>query len=135
MAKRATKKPSKVFANVLKQAEQKLLIEAAAAENFDHRGLKGSERAVALADFLEKHLPGVFGVGRGEALDYRDNRTGELDIFVYDKATAAPIQASNESMLIPAEAIYAVIEVKSVLTQDELDKCMTAAMCVVSTAA
>lgn len=127
MAKRATKTPSRVFANVLKQAEQKLLIEAAAAENFDHKGLKGGERAVALAEFLQKHLPGMFGVGSGEAIDYRDNRTGELDIFVYDKTTAAPIQSSNESLLVPAEALYLVIEVKSVLTQDELDKCMLAA--------
>ena len=127
MAKRATKTPSKVFANVLKQAEQRLLLDAAAAENLDHRGLKGGERAVALADFLGKHLPGVFGVGSGEALDYRDNRTGELDIFIYEKSTAAPIQTSNESLLVPAEALYAVIEVKSVLTQDELEKCMVAA--------
>jgi hypothetical protein len=69
----------------------------------------------------------VFGVGSGEALDYRDNRTGELDVFIYDKSTAAPIQTSNESLLVPAEVLYAVIEVKSVLTQDELDKCMIAA--------
>lgn len=127
MAKRATKSSSKVFANVLKQAEQRLLIKAAAAENFDHRGLKGGERAAALAEFLEEHLPGVFGVASGEAIDYRDNRTGELDIFVYDKTTAAPIQSSDESLLVPAEALYLVIEVKSVLTQDELDKCMAAA--------
>lgn len=127
MTKRATKKPSNVFGNVLKQAEQKLRLDAAAADNFDHRVLKGGERAAALAEFLEKHLPGVFGVGSGEAIDYRDGRTGELDIVVYDKSTAAPIQASGESLLLPAEALYAVIEVKSVLSQDELDKCMNSA--------
>lgn len=125
--KRATKTSSKVFANVLKQAEEKLLLESAAAENFGQKVLRGGERAIALAGFLEKHLPEVFGVGSGEALDYRDNRTGELDIFIYDKSTAAPIQASNESLLVPAEALYAVIEVKSVLTQDEIEKCMSAA--------
>lgn len=126
MAKRTTKNPSKVFANVLRQAEQKLLLEAGAAENFGHRGLKGGERVAALADFLGKQLPGFFGVGGGEAIDYRDNRTGELDLFVYDRSTAAPIQSSTESSLVPAEALYAVIEVKSVLSQDELDKCMLA---------
>lgn len=127
MTKRATKKPSKVFGNVLNQAEKKLRLDADAADNFDHKGLKGGERAAALADFLEKHLPGVFGVGSGEAIDYRDGRTGELDIVIYDKSTAAPIQASGESLLLPAEALYAVIEVKSVLSQDELNKCMLAA--------
>ncbi|GGF10335.1 hypothetical protein GCM10011611_14890 [Aliidongia dinghuensis] len=126
MTKRATKNPSKVFANVLKQAEQKLLLEAGAAENFDHRGLKGGERTAALAEFLGKHLPAVFGVGGGEAIDFRDNRTGELDLFIYDKSTAAPIQSSTDSSLVPAEALYAVIEVKSVLSQDEMNKCMLA---------
>jgi hypothetical protein len=127
MPKRATKKPSKVFAHVLKQAEQKLLLDAAAAENFDHKGLRGGERAIALAEFLEKHLPGAFGVGSGEAIDYRDNRTGELDIFIYEKSSAVPIQASSDSLLVPAEALYLVIEVKSTLTQVELNKCMLAA--------
>jgi hypothetical protein len=124
VVKRTTINPSKVFANVLKQAEQKLLLEAGAAENFDHRGLRGAERAAALSEFLNKHLPGIFGIGSGEAIDFKDNRTGELDLFIYDKLTAAPIQSSTESLLVPAEALYAVIEVKSILNQDELNKCM-----------
>jgi hypothetical protein len=125
--KRATKHASKVFANVLKLAENRLFIDAAAADNLAHRGLKGGERVAALADFLARHLPGVFGIGKGEAIDFRDSRTGEIELFVYDKSTASPIQTSGESALIPAEALYAVIEVKSVLSQSELNKCASAA--------
>ncbi len=91
------------------------MLDAARAENFEHRGLKGNERSAALGEFLNRHLPAVFVVGKGEAIDFRDRRTGELDLFVYDRSTAASIQSSNESTLIPAEAIYAVVEVKSVL--------------------
>lgn len=127
MPKRSTRSPSKIFANVLTQAEERLLIDAKKAENFGHRGLKGNERAAALKNFLEEHLPAVFAVGSGEAIDYRDNSTGELDLFIYDRSTAAPIQNSTESTLIPAESIYAVIEVKTTLTQDELNKCLKAA--------
>jgi len=127
MPKRGTKNPSKAFSNVLRMAEQRLSLDAAGAENFEHHGLKGNERSAALGEFLGQHLPTVFAVGKGEAIDFRDNRTGELDLFVYDRSTAAPIQSSSESALVPAEAVYAVIEVKSVLTQDELNKCMEAA--------
>jgi hypothetical protein len=126
--KRTTKKPSVVFRKVLDQAEQRLALDADAAANFEHGGLRGNERAAALADFLRLHLPGVFSVGKGEAVDFRDHRSGELDLFIYDSASAAPIQTGSESVLIPAEALYAVIEVKSVLSRAELDTCMKAAM-------
>src|SRR5208282_1551612 len=117
MAKRATRHPSPVFREVLTQAERRLSLGSEQAANFEHRGLRGNERAAALAAFLSLHLPGVFGVGKGEARDYLDNVTGELDVFVYDRSTAAPIQTGGDSLIVPAEALYAVIEVKSVLSQ------------------
>lgn len=127
MPKRHTRNPSKVFSSVLKQAEKRVLIDSGRAENFLHRGIRGDERAAALKEFLERHLPGVFAVASGEAIDCHDNRTGELDLFIYDRSTAAPIQTSSEHVLVPAEALYAVIEVKTLLSQDELDKCFSAA--------
>lgn len=125
--KRATKRSSLIFQQVLKQAEEQLFLAARAAANFQHRGIRGDERAAVLRQFLAGHLPNIFATGKGEAIDYRDARTGEIDLCVYDGATAAPIQASAGNALIPAEALYAVIEVKSVLTQAELDKCALAA--------
>ncbi|GGD20399.1 hypothetical protein GCM10011587_26200 [Pyruvatibacter mobilis] len=102
-------------------------LDAGAAENLQHRGLRGNERANALREFLANHLPRVFEVGNGEAIDFRDDRSGELDLFIFDRATAAALQTSSESALIPAEALYAVIEVKTKLTQEELDKSTAAA--------
>lgn len=102
-------------------------MDSASAENMEHRGLKGNERVVPLMSFLKRHLPKAFAVGKGEAIDFRDNQSGELDLFIYDRHTAAPIQSLTDNILVPAEALYAVIEVKSVLTQDELIKCMKAA--------
>lgn len=127
MPKRATKRPSKVFASVLKQARKRLAIDANRAEAFQHRGLRGDERALALADFLSDRLPDAFAVGSGEAIDFADNRIGELDIIIYDRLSAAPIQDSGSTVLVPAETIYAVIEVKSVLSKAETEKCLNAA--------
>ena len=75
------------------QAEQRLSLDYQQAANFQHSGVRGDERADALTEFLRAHLPGVFGVGMGEARDLRDNVTGQLDVFVYDQLTAAPITA------------------------------------------
>lgn len=125
--RRSTKNPSQVFRKVLDEAEEKLHLAERSAANFRHRGIRGDEKAAALSDFLAAHLPNTFAIGRGEAIDYRDARTGELDLFIYDRATAAPIQSSGDNLLIPAEALYAVIEVKSELSQNELNKCAVAA--------
>ena len=81
MVKRASRRPSAVFKDVLEQAEQRLALDAAAAANFEHKGLRGNERAAALADFLGLHLPSVFSVAKGEAIDFGDRRSGELDLL------------------------------------------------------
>ncbi|USX15025.1 hypothetical protein NHH88_04295 [Oxalobacteraceae bacterium OTU3CAMAD1] len=125
--KRATKNPSKIFQQILAQAEDQLALAARSAANFQHRGIRGDERAEALGQFLAMHLPQSFSVGKGEVVDYLDTRTGQLDLFVYDSSTASPLLAAGENTLLPAEALYAVIEVKSVLTQAELNKCAVAA--------
>ena len=114
MAKRATRDPSPLFREVLTQAERRLSLGSEQAANFEHRGLRGNERAAALAAFLSLHLPGVFGVGKGEARDYLDNVTGELDVSLR-RSTSAPIQTGGDNLIVPAEALYAV-EVKSVVT-------------------
>lgn len=124
---RATKNPSEVFREVLKQAEAELSLASKTAGNYKHKGIIGDERANSLRSFMDKHLPSVFATGKGEAIDYNDNRTGQIDFCIFDSATAAPIHSSSENVLIPAEALYVVVEVKSTLTQDELNKCAVAA--------
>lgn len=125
--KRATKTPSEVFRDVLKQADEQIALAAKNAANFKHKVIRGDERANSLRDFMDKHLAGVFKTGKGEAIDYKDQRTGQLDFFIYDASTAVPILSARESDLIPAEALYVIVEVKSVLTQDELNTCAIAA--------
>jgi hypothetical protein len=125
--RRSTGKSSVIFRDVLKQAEEQLAHAARAAANFKHKGIRGDERANSLRQFLNDHLPNVFATRKGEAIDFKDTRTGQIDFCVYDSATSSPIQSSAENALIPAEALYAVVEVKSVLTQDELNNCIEAA--------
>lgn len=125
--KRTTKFPSVIFQSVLKEAEEELAKASKKAANYEHKGIRGNERANALRTFFSDHLPKVFATGKGEAIDFADNRTGEIDFCIYDAATASPIQSSSENSLIPAEALYVVVEVKSVLTQNELNRSALAA--------
>src|SRR5260370_14990599 len=124
---RGTRTPSDVFRSVMENAKQRLLLESADAADFEQNGIRGDERAASLADFFSERLHDRFAVEKGEAIDYRDARTGQLDFVIYDRARCAPIRVGRENLLLPCEALYCVIEVKSRVTQDELNTSYKAA--------
>lgn len=124
---RGSSKQSAVFKAVLESAKKQLHLASDTASAFRHSGIRGDERAAAVAKFLRDHLPPTYGVAKGEVIDCNDRRTGQLDILIYDADMAAPISTQSENVLIPAESLLAVIEVKSVLSQEELKKCYLAA--------
>ena len=124
---RGSSLPSEVFKAVLDSAARQLHIASSEASAFKHTGIRGDERAAALANFLRQHLPSNIGVSKGEAIDFRDRRTGQLDILIYDADMCAPISSQSENVLVPAESLLAVIEVKTTLTQNDLNGCFVAA--------
>ena len=119
---RGTRRPSEVFKDVLREAQQEVIGASRKAAAFQHRGVRGDERTAALAKFFRERLPDTFGVCKGEAIDYRDNRSGQLDLIVYHKQGCVPVSKQEENMLIPCEGLYCAIEVKSILNQNELEK-------------
>lgn len=125
--RRGSSRPNAVFQAVLNSAADELHLAKTAAAAFDHKGIRGDERAAALANFFRKHLPSNVAVSKGEAMDHHGRRSGQLDLILYDSDIAAPITVQSENVLVPAESLLAVVEVKSVLSQDELDICYAAA--------
>ncbi|GEM_PF-1033810 len=121
------RKGSEVFRGVLEAARDQLWLDFRISTEFAHRGIKGSERERALRKFFEARLPPAFGVTTGEMIDRADRRTGQLDLIIYDRTIAQPVLAGDAADLMPCEAVYAVIEVKSVLTKAEALSCAQAA--------
>jgi hypothetical protein len=115
------------FEDLMRAAEEQLLLGFELAARFRHKGLRGSSREQVIADFLTGQIPSRFGVTAGEAIDADGRRTGQLDIVVYDRYATAPLLKREAGDLLPAEALLAVIEVKSVLSQKELNMAAGAA--------
>ncbi len=111
----------------MKKAEQRILLESEDASDFNQRGIVGDERAASLAIFFQEQLPDRFGVQKGEAVDHKDARTGQLDFVIYDRWRSSPVRVGNENLLLPCEALYCVVEVKTRITQDELALCYASA--------
>lgn len=120
-------KGSEIFRGVLEAARKQLKLDFDAAKGFSHRGIRGSEREEAFGNFLRSRLPPSFGVSTGEVIDRRDRRTGQLDLIVYDQTVTRAIYAGYSNELYPCEAVYAVVEVKSVFTKSEAESCLKAA--------
>jgi hypothetical protein len=121
MSPRGSKRPSKALGSVLEEAEQNLLSSFKKSQLTKHRGIAGNARAKSIADFLTARLPSAYGVATGaEVVDYADRRSGEIDIIIFDRQRNAVVSA--DPLWVAAETLLAYVEVKTRLTQDELDK-------------
>ena len=124
---RGSKKPSEVFRSVLLEAQTDIISAGRKAATFEHKGIRGDERAAALSKFLKERLPDAFATCKGEAIDYLDHRSTQLDLMVYHQQSCVPVSKQEENILIPCEGLYSAIEVKSILTKAELEVAFAAA--------
>jgi hypothetical protein len=76
-------------------------------------------REHALADFLARRLPTAYRVGMGEVIDHQDSYSRQVDVLIFDASRNAAFR-DDASLLIPAEAVLAIVEVKSILTRADL---------------
>lgn len=113
---------------LLSSAEDQLWSDFDRARVFDHSGVIGSAREGAVARFLREHLPERFVVTTGQAVDASGLLTPQLDLILYDSHLSAPLlRHPTGPELVPAEALIAVVEVKSKFTREEATRCVRAA--------
>jgi hypothetical protein len=115
------------LASLLSSAEDQLWADFERTRVYTHKGLAGSSRESAVGKFLREHLLSRFVVTTGQAVDARHGITTELDLVIYDSFLSAPLLKSETGPeLMPAEALLAVVEVKTMFSLAEAGKCATA---------
>lgn len=81
---------------------------------FTHGGVKGSALEVAVVEtVLRPYLPEKIGICTGQIIDALGAHSKQLDVVLYDRANTPTLKRSAEIRLIPAECVFAVIEVKA----------------------
>lgn len=95
---------------------------------FQHKWIRWDERAWILKDFLEKTLPSRYWVVKWELVDYKWNTSSQLDLIIYDKFNSAAFfwWMNDNNYLLPVESVYAVIEVKTTLTNNDIKQWLIA---------
>jgi hypothetical protein len=86
----------------------------------EHSGGKGDVREARLKTFLETYLPHKYAIGNGEIVDSSGNTSRQCDLVIYDRTTSPILYSDEAFQVFLAESVYAVIEVKSVLSYKEL---------------
>lgn len=82
-----------------------------------HTGTVGTYREGLLQALLRKHLPERYHVATGFVFGC----PRQVDVLVYDRIDYAPIFREGDLVVVPPQAVRAVIEVKTTLTAAELD--------------
>lgn len=86
-----------------------------------HRGLKGTAREDALAEFLGAHLPSQFQCTTGEIISTAA-RSKQIDLIVTHATRMPTLYRSGNIQVVPIEAVLAAVEVKTRLDESELLK-------------
>lgn len=115
-----------MIGNQLFSIARKMLIDFEDTSGIQHHLTKGEEReSVVVKEYLKRYLPSKYGVTTGEIIDSDGNISKQQDIIIFDYLNTMPLFSldndSETQSRIPIENVYAVIEVKSSLTNSEID--------------
>lgn len=77
-----------------------------------HNGEKGERRENAVAGVMERFLPRKFRIATGEVVSVKGVTSRQIDILIYDCLHSPVLCDARDTKIVPAESVYAAIEVK-----------------------
>jgi len=86
-----------------------------------HPVAKGNVTELEWIDMLSSYLPSRYQADRAFVIDCEGSVSDQIDIVIYDRHYSPFILKQNGTSYIPAESVYAVIEVKPTLTAKNVD--------------
>lgn len=108
----------------LKNYEKKFELELKGIrEEFEHRGIKGTNAEKIIGDFLKKYLPPYNRIGTGEVIDTDETISKQMDIIITNEEHPYLGDLSNPELFF-IEGVALAGEVKMTLTTNELKKAL-----------
>lgn len=81
-----------------------------------HPTTKGDASELEWVDMLSTYLPQRYQVDKAFVIDCKGNISEQIDIVIFDRHYSPFLLRQNGATYIPAESVYAIIEVKPILT-------------------
>ena len=103
------------------RVQQTLSSQLSLTDSISHDGEKGRVGEELWIKILQQYLPKRFNVSSGIVLDSRGTVSQQIDIVIYDLQYTPTLLGHGSHVYIPAEAVYAVFEVKQAISKETLD--------------
>jgi hypothetical protein len=86
-----------------------------------HPGAKGEASENDWIRVLKDHLPARYHADRAFVIDSRGQVSDQIDIVIYDRQYSPLLFNQTSQRFVPAESVYAVLEVKQNLSRDHIE--------------
>lgn len=94
----------------------------AAQSTITHDGTMGSViESQWISGFLQKYLPDRYAVGSGIVINSEGKTSDQIDIVIHDNQYTPNLLSQGTHQFVPAESVYAVIEVKPQIDKGMLE--------------
>lgn len=107
-----------IFSGLQDQMEAKLTLNK---KILVHPVSKGDVNELEWTDLLASYLPKRYCVSKAHVIDHEGSVSDQIDVVIYDQHYSPFILKQNGAVYIPAESVYAVIEVKPKIDSTTLD--------------
>ena len=87
----------------------------------DHPTAKGDGTELHWLEMLQRRLPARYRAERAFVIDAEGNRSQQIDIVIHDRQFCPVLLDTAGGIHIPAESVYAAIEVKQDLTKGQIE--------------
>ena len=89
-------------------------------KNITHSGEMGEAAENSWREWLEYYLPNRYKVDKAFVIDCNGETSDQIDIVIYDRQYSYFVFRHEQVIYVPAESVYAVIEIKQELNKENL---------------
>jgi hypothetical protein len=89
-------------------------------EVITHPGTKGTAAELNWIAMLSDYLPERYEVDSAFVVDADGSLSEQLDVVIFDRQYSPFLFNQDEALYVPAESVYAVLEVKQAMGRDEI---------------
>lgn len=100
--------------------QDELLAKLKVGDSISHPTAKGDDTEVNWLEVL-KSLPSRYIVDKGQVIDAEGNLSEQIDAIVYDRYYSPLTLRRDSTLYVPAESVYAVLEVKQSLSKENVE--------------
>lgn len=121
-AKQLSKEDGKAFLRQAFERQQAVLAaHLKQSESITHDGVMGDVNEDHFIDLLRQYLPQRYAIDSAIVIDSNGASSDQIDIVIYDNQYTPTLLDQKSHKYVPAEAVYAIFEVKPTINKHYLE--------------